>query len=122
MATIDCTLGTRFAGSKFLAKPYSYHSVEHLTCNSGACCSSFLHYHHLDSTLAELMETLRLHMNDVLRLPFSAQKRSRLVRNHWEVELLVKEMRLLLDPVVLNNLFFEMMLREGLQDGGDESP
>ena len=118
MATTDCTLGTRFAKSKFLAKPYFHHSVEHFKCDSGVCCSSFLYYHHLDSTLAELMETLRLHMNDVLRLPFSVQKRSRLVRNHWEVELLVKEMRLLLDPVVLNELFFELMRREDLLDGG----
>ena len=121
MATTDCTLGTRFAKSKFLAKTHSLHSVEHLLCDSGAC-SSFLQYHHLDSTLAELMETLRLHMNDVLRLPFSAQKRSRLVRNPClnkagEVELLVKEMRLLLDPVVLNDLFFEMMRQENLLQG-----
>jgi len=114
MATTDCTLGTRFAKSKFLAKTHSLYSVEHLMCDSGACSSSFLHYHHLDSTLAELMETLRLHMNDVLRLPFSAQKRSRLVRNYWEVQLLVKEMRLLLDPAVLNSLFVEMAQREDL--------
>ena len=48
------------------------------------------------------METLRLHIHDVLRLSLSVQTRTRLVHVYCDIELRVKEMRLLLNPVDLN--------------------
>ena len=56
------------------------------------------------------METLRLRIFDVLRLPLPAQKRSRLVRHYWELEYLVKEVRLLIDPAALSRLGEEVCL------------
>ena len=91
MATTDCTLGTRFAKSKFLAKPYTLQMTESFSPS----CSSVLTSPTLDETLAELMETLRLQVNCLLRFDIAAQKRSRLVRHYWEVEYLVKELRLI---------------------------
>ena len=96
MATTDCTLGTRFAKSKFLAKTYKLHLTEpFLASCSSVIDSSALNPTTFDETLAELMETLRLQVNDLLRLDVAAQKRSRLVRNYWELEYLVRELRLL---------------------------
>jgi len=99
MAESNSTSGTRFAGSKFLAKNYKPHSFDRFLVNSPPCSSPLI-----DEQLAELMETLRLHINGVLRLPLPAQKRSRLVRNYWELEYLVKEVRLLIDPAALSQL------------------
>jgi len=93
MATSNCTLGHRFAESKFLAKSRLKQKAPHTTEHSLPGFSPYF-----DTYIAELMETLRIHMNAVLRLPLPVQKRSRLVRNYWEVEYLVKEIRLLLDP------------------------
>ena len=53
----------------------------------------------LVATLAELLETLRLHIHAVLRLPLPVQTRSRSVRIYCDIESRVKEMRLLLNPV-----------------------
>ena len=122
MATTYCTPGTRFAGSKILVKSDPLHSGEHIMCESVACCSSFLHYHYLDSTLAELMDTLRLPINDMLCLTISTQKRSRLLRHHWEIKRLEKMTGLLLDPVVLNKLSVETMQRYNFKYGGAGSP
>ena len=99
MAESGSTPGTRFAESEFLAKTYKPHLSDHFMINSPPCFSPLI-----DEHIAELMETLRLHINDVLRLPLPAQKRSRLVRNYWELEYLVKEVRLLIDPVALSQL------------------
>ena len=96
MATYNHTPGPRVAGSKFRSKHYKPRINDHLLINHHPCLSPVV-----DESLAELMETLRLHINSVLRLPLSAQKRSRLVRNHWELEYLVKEVRLLIDPAAL---------------------
>jgi len=104
MADTNHTLGTRFAKSLFSAKTETSTNSEHLLPSFKLAHSDFIHSHLLDTYLAELKETLRVHMNDVLHLPFSVQKRSRLVRNYWEIELLVKEMRLLLDPSLLTEL------------------
>ena len=108
MAKDNSTPGYCFAESKFLAKTRFHPTARHL---SGQVLPKSVPHtpyiyptHCIDSVFAELMETLRVNMNDVLRLPFSAQKRSRLVRNYWEVELLVKEIRLLLNPAVLQQL------------------
>ena len=56
------------------------------------------------------METLRLRIFDVLRLPLPAQKRSRLVRSYWELEYLVKEVRLLIDSAVISTVCQEAAL------------
>lgn len=48
-----------------------------------------------DAHIAELMETLRRQINLLLRTSIPAQKRSRLVRSYWELEYLVKEIRLI---------------------------
>ena len=94
MATSNCTLGNRFAESKFLAKTIFNQMSQHSTEHSLTSCLPLF-----DTYIAELMETLRLHMNAVLRLPLPVQKRSRLLRNYWEVEYLVKEIRLQLEPL-----------------------
>jgi len=110
MAESDFTLGTRFAESKFLAKTYKPHLSDHFMINSHPCFSPLI-----DDHIAELMETLRLHINQVLRLPLPAQKRSRLLRNPClikagELEYLVKEVRLLIDPAALSRLGDEVYL------------
>jgi len=105
MATCKFTPGPRIAGSKFSTKHYKPRNNDHLLINNHPCLSPFF-----DESLAELMETLRLHMNAVLRLPLPAQKRSRLVRLYWELEYLVKEVRLLIDPAALLPLFNEAAL------------
>jgi len=64
----------------------------------------------IDEHIAELMETLRLRIFDVLRLPLPAQKRSRLVRSYWELEYLVKEVRLLIDSAVISTVCQEAAL------------
>ena len=99
MATSNCTLGNRFAESKILAKTRFKQKTLHTTEHSPPLCLPLF-----DTYIAELMETLRNHMNAVLRLPMPVQKRSRLVRNSdlhraWEVEYLVKEIRLQLEPL-----------------------
>ena len=119
MATTDDTPGHRFAGREFCAKPYNSHSIDHFMFNNvlnnvdnnepcinagnnpGANTGSIpmINTHRFDSTLAELLETLRLHTHDVLRLPLSVQTRSRLVRVYCDIDARVKEMRLLLNPV-----------------------
>ena len=81
MATTDCTLGTRFAKSKFLAKTYSFHPTEAFSPGF----SPFFDETVTDETLAGLMEALRLQVNDLLRLDIEVQKRSRLLRNYWEI-------------------------------------
>jgi len=93
MADAYHTLGTRFAKSKFFAKNHRFQSINPSLPVSGPENTPFL-----DEHIAELMETLRLHINAVLRLPLPVQKRSRLVRNYWELEYLVKEIRLLTGP------------------------
>ena len=84
----------RFAESKFLVKSRfkqkTPHTTEHSLPGIPPC---------FDTHIAELIETLRNHMNAVLRIPMPVQKRSRLVRNYWEVEYLVKEIRLQLEPL-----------------------
>lgn len=105
MADSNHTLGYRFVESKFLAKTYKPRSFDHFMINSPPCYSPLF-----DETIAELMETLRLHINEVLRLPLPVQKRSRLVRNYWELEYLVKEVRLLIDPAALLPLDEEVCL------------
>ena len=96
MATTHCTLGTRFAKINFLAKHYTHHLTEPFSVSSSALLDpSTINPCALDSTLSELMETLRLQVNALLRLTVPVQKRSRLVRNYWELEYLVKELRLL---------------------------
>lgn len=105
MAESDSTLGDRFAESEFLAKIVKPHLSDRFSINSHSCCSPLI-----DDHIAELMETLCLHINNVLRLPLPVQKRSRLVRNYWELEYLVKEVRLLVDPAVLSQLAEELSL------------
>lgn len=97
MATTDCTLGTRFAKSKFLAKTYSFHPTEAFSPGFSPIFDETV----TDETLAGLMEALRVHVNAVLRLEIPVQKRSRLLRGAFlyvagEVEYLVKELRLLI--------------------------
>jgi len=91
MATTDCTLGTRFAKSKFLAKTYAFRIAESFSPSF----SSVVNKPTLDETLAELMETLRLRVNALQRLKMSARKRVRLVSAYCEIEYLVKKLRLL---------------------------
>jgi len=105
MAESDSTPGTRFVESKFLVNTVKPHLSDRFSINSHPCFSPLV-----DEQLAELMETLRLHINDVLRLPLPAQKRSRLVRSYWELEYLVREVRLLIDPAVLLPLGEEVSL------------
>ena len=119
MATTDDTSGHRFAGRQFCAKSYNSHSFDRFLINvvdnnesqitsgndPGANTGSIpiINTHRFDSTLAELLETLRLHAvivdHDVLRLPLSVQTRSRLVSGYCDIDSRVKEMRLLLNPV-----------------------
>lgn len=122
MADSNHTLGTCFAESLFSANTYTSHNSAHFLPSLNPACSDFIHSHLLDTYLAELMETLRVHMNDVLHLPFSVQKRSRLVRNYWEIELLVKEMRLLLDPSLLAELQMSYMQRVDIDHQVAASP
>jgi hypothetical protein len=114
MATSNCTLGNRFAESKFLVKSRlkqkAPHTPEHSLPGFSPC---------FDTHIAELMETLRIHMNSVLRLPIPVQKRSRLVRNYWEVEYLVKEMRCLL---VDNGLAITDLDLDGLYGLNQQTP
>ena len=114
MADTDHTPGYRFAGSKICAKSYNSHLTDQFLINNEPCIMSgnnpspnsgltpIINTHLFDSTLSELMETLRLHIHDVLRLPLSVQTRTRLVRAYCDIELRVKEMRLLLNPVDVN--------------------
>jgi len=111
MADTDHTLGYRFAESKFYAKTYTSHISDHFVINNesqfkpdselGRNSDSvpLINCHHIDTTLAELLETLRLHVHSVLRLPLSVQTRSRLVRVYCDIESRSREMRLLLNPV-----------------------
>ena len=111
MADTDHTLGYRFAESKFYAKTYTSHISDHFVINnesqfkpeskSGGNLGSdpLINYHQIDTTLAELLETLRLHVHSVLHLPLSVQTRSRLVRVYCDIESRGREMRLLLNPV-----------------------
>ena len=119
MATTDDTSGHRFAGRQFCAKSYNSHSIDHFMFNNvnnnepyinsgndpGANTGSIpiINTFRFDSTLAELLETLRLHAvivdHDVLRLLLSVQTRGRLVRGYCDIDSRVKEMRLLLNPV-----------------------
>ena len=66
MATSNCTLGNRFAESKILAKT-RFHSTAPLSTESSPPDFSPL----FDTHIAELLETLRKHMNAVLRQPMS---------------------------------------------------
>ena len=114
MATTDCTLGTRFAKRKFLAKTDKLHLTEpflascssvfdssaldpptsdSFTSESSTPDSTSINSDTFDETLAELMETLRSQVSSLLRFDIATQKRSRLVRNYWELEYLVKELR-----------------------------
>ena len=119
MATTDDRTGHRFAGRDFCAKSYNSHSIDHFMFNNvnnnepyinsgndpGANTGSIpiINTHSFVSTLAELLETLRLQAvivdHDVLRLPLSVQTRSRLVSGYCDIDSRVKEMRLLLNPV-----------------------
>jgi len=105
MAESNSTPGTRFAKSKFLEKTVKPHLSDRFLINSLPCSSPLI-----DEHIAELMETLRLHINTVLRLPLPAQKRSRLVRCYWELEYLVKEVRLLIEPAAISPLGREVAL------------
>ncbi len=112
MAESYSTLGTRFAESKILAKNKNIGSSEPILYKKstddvpdGLSSRLFVSVQksnsniipNLNNGLPELMSILRSHINDVLRLPLSAQSRSRLVRNYWELEFLVEEIRLILD-------------------------
>jgi len=111
MTNTDHTLGYRFAGRQFYAKTYTSRFSVHFTIKneprsspgSNSCANSgsnsLITAPVLDDTLAELMETLRLHMPIVQRLPLSAQTRRRLVCAYSEIEIRAKEMRLLLIPI-----------------------
>ena len=115
MADTHHTLGHRFAGREFSDKSYTSHSTDQFVINNEPYIKSgndagpvsgpdsgstpLINAPVLDTTLAELMETLRLHIHDVLRLPLPVQTRSRLVRAYCDIESRVKEMRLLLNPV-----------------------
>jgi len=111
MADTDHTLGYRFAESKFYAKTYTSNSTDQFVINNeslnkhGRDISPYsdspplINQHLVDNTLAELLETLRLHVHGMLRLPLSVQTRSRLVRIYCDIESRTKEMRLLLNPV-----------------------
>ena len=111
MADTDHTLGYRFAESKFYAKTYTSHISDHFVINNESKSKSesesdrnfdsdcLINYHHIDTTLAELLETLRLHIHSMLRLPLSVQTQSRLVRVYCDIESRSREMRLLLNPV-----------------------
>jgi len=105
MAEYNSTPGTRFAESKFLAKTVKPHLSDHFMIDFHPSISPLV-----DEHIAELMETLRLHIFNVLRLPLPVQKRSRLVRNYWELEYLVKEVRLQLEPAALSRLAEEAAL------------
>jgi len=65
MATYNSSPGTRFAQSKFLFNHY----ISRINDQSSSCLSPVF-----DEYIVELMETLRLHINSVLRLPLPAQK------------------------------------------------
>ena len=137
MATTDDTSGHRFAGRQFCAKSYNSHSIDHFMFNNvnnnepyinsgndpGANTGSIpiINTHRFDSTLAELLETLRLHIHDVLRLPLSVQTRGRLVSGYCDIDSRVKEMRLLLSPV---DIAAALELLEDMQRsyGGRKSP
>ena len=111
MADTDHTLGYRFAESKFYAKTYTSHSFDqfviknesnftpgpYTSAKSGS--TPLINPHLIDATLAELLETLRMHVHRALQLPLSVQTRSRLVRIYCDIESRTKEMRLLLNPV-----------------------
>ena len=114
MADSNHTPGTRFAESEFLEKTLKSNVSDHFLINSHPCFSPLI-----DEHIAELMETLRLHAviidHEVFRLPLPAQKRSRLVRSPClikagELEYLVKEVRLLIDPAALSRLGEEVCL------------
>jgi len=114
MADTDHTLGNRFAGRNFYAKMYTSHLIDPFMVNNVPELKSgndpgpnsgsppIINTPVFDNTLAELMETLRLHVHDVLRLPLTVQTRSRVVRVYCDIDSRVKEMRLLLNPVDVN--------------------
>ena len=100
MATTDCTLGTRFAESKFLAKTYSFHPTEAFSPGFSPVFDDTV----TDETLAGLMEALRVQAviiyQAVLCLDIEVQKRSRLLRSAFlsgagEIESLLRALRLL---------------------------
>jgi len=138
MATTDDTPGHRFAGREFCAKSYNSHSIDHFMFNNvvnneprsnagndpGANTGSIpiINTHRFDSTLAELLETLRLHTHDVLRLPLSVQTRSRLVRVYCDIDARVKEMRLLLNPVDIAGALELLELMQQSPNGSTNSP
>jgi len=101
MARINSTSGTRFAKSIFLTNNHSSHASAHTAHNAIPEIPLSPPVHQFDRHLAELMEALRLYINNTLHLPLNVQQRSRLVRNYWEVELRVKDMRLLLGSQLL---------------------
>jgi len=98
MANSDSTLGHHLPERNFSDKIYKPSSLDHLLINNNAGNDSSdlsVSFTLLDDSLAEQMETLRLHINNALRLPLPVQKRSRLVSTYWELEFLVEEVRLL---------------------------
>jgi len=133
MADTDHTLGYRFAESKFYAKTYTSHKSDHFVINNESQfksesesvrnfdSDSLINNHHIDTTLAELLETLRLHVHNLLRLPLSVQTRSRLVRVYCDIESRSREMRLLLNPV---DIAAALELLDAMQDkpGPVDSP
>ena len=114
MADTDHTLGHRFAGRQFYAKSNTSHLIDPFRANKPPDFKTGKHTSPktdslptinlpvIDNTLAELMETLRLHIHDVLSLPLSVQTRCRLVLLYCDIESQVKEMRLILNPVDIN--------------------
>jgi len=119
MARYNSTLGCRFAESKFSAKTYKLHSTDQFMINNEPRIepgsSPLKDEPVFDEHIAELMETLRLHVNAVLRLPLPVQKQTRLVRisclfKAGKIECLVKEVRLQIDSIALA-LFVESQLK-----------
>ena len=127
MATSNCTLGNRFAESKILAKT-RFHSTAPLSTESSPPGFPPL----FDTQIAELIETLRKHMNACVTpahvyCEAPVQKQSRLVRNSalhksWEVEYLVKEIRLLLDPDALHPAVHDPIKQQPHQHQTAKSP
>ena len=64
--------------SKFLLIYYKPRNNDYLLIKHHSCLSPVV-----NESIAELMETLCLHINRVLRLPLPAQKRSCLVSSYW---------------------------------------
>lgn len=108
MATTDCTLGTRFAKSKFLANYYTLQMTESFSPS----CSSVFTSPTLDETLAELMETLRLQVINLQRTKLPSRKRVRLLRDYCEVKHCVKEMRLMFVSALVESAIDETEIDE----------